>query len=185
MLKMIDQVILRAVKSGKYLVTSTNLYLLIVRTNKECGEGDKLGKGHDKLKVCPAWINVRCRCLNLSMRKPTSATSKLPKDCKDQMKLYTMRLAYYVHYSGLKREDFYNLDQTSVQLNPHANGGKTRSHIGSKDVITYNNHEKQQITVVPTVSAGERSFLCKSYSRVLGLQQDWKKIVWQYTRLQK
>ena len=35
-----------------------------------------------------------------------------------------------------KPEDFYDLDQMSVQLNPHVNGGKTRSHIGSRDVIT-------------------------------------------------
>jgi hypothetical protein len=153
-LKMIDEVILRAVNSGKYLVTSTNLYPLIVKAIKECGEGHKLGKGVDKLKVCPTWINDRCCRLNLSMRKPTTATSKLPNDWKYQMKLYTMRLAYYVHRYGLKPEDVYNLDQTSVQLNPHANGGKTRSHIGSRDVITYNNDDKQQITVVPTVSAG-------------------------------
>ena len=84
-LKMIDEAILRTVNSGKHLVTSTNLYPIIIRTIKECGEGEKLGEGYHKLKVCSTWINDRCCNLNLSMRK--TATSKLPEDREDQTSL--------------------------------------------------------------------------------------------------
>ena len=103
-LKMIDEVILRAVKSGKYLVTPQTFTPLIITAINECGEGHKMGKARDKLKVCPTRINDRCCGLKLSMRNPTTATSKLPRDWKYQMKLYTMRLAYYVHRYGKKKK---------------------------------------------------------------------------------
>ncbi len=99
------------------------------------------------------------------------------KDWKDQMKFYKMRLAYYVHRYGLKPEDVYNLDQTSVQLNPHANGGKSEATSvrgTSLLTITMTNSKLPLFLLFLPV---ERSVLCKSYSREPRVTARLEKIV--------
>ena len=82
-LQKMDMKIIEIVSSGKYWVNSTNLYPVIIHVIKECGEGAKIGEGYDKLKVGSTWINNWCRRLNLSMRKPTTATCKIQENWED------------------------------------------------------------------------------------------------------
>jgi hypothetical protein len=53
--------------------------------------------------------------------------------------------------------DVYNFDQTAILLNPHAQGGKTRATIGSKQVPLQGIDDKRQFTLVPVINAaGEK-----------------------------
>jgi hypothetical protein len=175
-LKNVDDAILDICSRGTHLVNSTNLYPVIIRAIQESGEGGKIGDGPGQIKVCPTWINDRCRKLKLSMRKPTASSLKIPDDWEEKKNMFVCRLAYWVQRYGLSEDDVYNLDQTAIQFNPHANGGKTRAAIGCKDVVMRSNDDKQQVTVIPTISAsGKKCPLQIIFKGTGGLQKDGKK----------
>ena len=46
-----------------------------------------------KFQVSTTWINTMCREMNLTVRRPTSNSNKLPSDWEVQLDLVVMRLA--------------------------------------------------------------------------------------------
>lgn len=148
--------IMDLVNANTHQVNSTNLRDAIAGIIIFCGEGEKLDTGD--LLLSTSWINKLCRGkLNLRMRAPTKVAKKIPDDWEAQGVKLTHQLAYLVKMNDLQPEDVYNFDQTGCQLNPHANGGKTRAPCGAPDVSVQGHDDKRQITVVPVVSAkGEK-----------------------------
>ena len=154
-LKGIQDKVMEAVTAQTQLHNSNSLRLVIASAIADCGQKDVLDSG--ALKISAAWINKLCVSMNLTMRVPTKASKKLPDDWEAQGKLFMLKLAYLVKTHRLKPDDVYNFDQTAIQFNPQANGGKTRALKGSTDVTVVNHDDKRQITLVPTVNAaGEK-----------------------------
>ena len=147
----IKQGILAAWASGTHKVISISIRPMIMGIIKHKGEQDKVETG--KLSLGKSWINKLCVQLGLAMRMPTKAGQRLPLDWKEQGETFLHRLAFLVQQHDLDPDDVFNMDQTACQLNPQANGGKTRAPKGSKDVVVHGDDDKRQITVVPVVAA--------------------------------
>ena len=147
--------VMEAVAAQNQLHNSSSLRLVIASAIADCGQNDIL---HSRaFKISTTWINKLCRSMKLTMRVPTKASKKIPDDWEAQGNKFMLKLAYLVKTHRLKPDDVYNFDQTAIQFNPQANGGKTRASKGSKDVTVVNHDDKRQITLVPTVNAaGEK-----------------------------
>ena len=150
-IKAIEKAFLDAVDAATQLHNSVSLRELAREVIIDCGEEDVLLQ--ERLKLSKTWINSICIRLGLTMRVPTKASKQLPGDWEAQGENFMLKLAYLLRNYNLTAEDVFNFDQTAVQFNPQANGGKTRAIKGSKDVTVKNHDDKRQITVVPTINA--------------------------------
>ena len=134
-------------------VNSTTLIPQIQALIRENGEGDKLDDG--SFKVSRTWVNDLCRQLGLSMRSKTQETYKEPNDWREQMAKFKYQIAYVVETRGYSKEDVYNMDQIECPLT--ARSKRTRAKIGSRNVVVKQKPEKNQLILVPVVSAsGEK-----------------------------
>lgn len=104
-------------------------------------------------KVSKQWTNEFMRIyMNWTIRKGTTAASKLPIDWIEQGLKMNYRVAYLAKLYNIPPSLVVNSDQTGIHLVPAA-GGKTWDAKGTKDVKILGMEDKRQITCVMSSSA--------------------------------
>jgi hypothetical protein len=130
--------------------------ILIISIIKKKAPELLLEEGQTTFRVSLQWVKRFLKNeLNWTIRKATTAASKLPKDWKIQSLRMAQRVAYLVKYYNIPFELVVNTDQTGIHLMP-TGGTKTWEEKRAKSVAVVGQEDKRQVTVaVSSSSAGD------------------------------